>query len=350
MGRALKRETPPLAGAELPHQHFGGALGVHLAARNQHAALGTDGLQKIVRRQVQRAFVQLVAGQKLLRVDAPHAGKQAAGELLDIEDIVADGADKGKVRCRFQRVKLFPQHAGHVHQVEVIDRDPLLAAGDAGLVGGFGAGGARKRVDESRLAHVGDADNHYANRRAHHAAVAAAGHQGRKLFLDGAFGSGGTAALLGVHRKAASPGTFEIGQPLLGDLGVGQIRFIEDVQVGLARRDALDLGVQAGKRDARIENLQNAVHIADLFFHQAQGLGHVTGEPLDLTAVDDVTLAHCTAPILLKGRMRHRAVPRMSRVSTQPISVLRLSLDPLRLSPIRNRQLSGTVRGKSIPS
>ena len=119
--------------------------------------------------------------------------------------------------------------------------------------------------------------------------------------------------------------------------------------MGLARRDPLDLWVQAGKRDTRVEDLQNAVHIADLFFHQAQGLGHVTREPLDLTAVDDVTLAHCTAPILLKGRMRHRAVPRMSRVSTQPISVLRLSLDPLRLSPIRNRQLSGTSGGSPSP-
>src|SRR5699024_5809759 len=86
------------------------------------------------------------------------------------------------------------------------------------------------------------------------------------------------------------------------------------------------------------------------FFHQPQGFGHVTWKPLDLTAVDNITLTHSAAPILPNGSNRQIATPSTSRVSTQPISASRLSLELLRLSPMMNRQPSGTVSGKSTPS
>ena len=112
------------------------------------------------------------------------------------------------------------------------------------------------------------------------------------------------------------------------------------------RGNALDLRVQAGKRNPGVKDLQDTVHIADFLFHQPQGLGHMTRKPLNLAAVDDITLAHSTAPILLNGIILHRATPSTSRVSTQPISRSRLSLELLRLSPMMNRHPSGTVMGK----
>src|SRR5699024_9171242 len=107
-----------------------------------------------------------------------------------------------------------------------------------------------------------------------------------------------------------------------------------------------DLRVQAGKRDTRIEDLQNTVHVADLFFHQTERFGHMPREPLDLPAVDNVVLTHSITPIASNGMTRYRATPSTSRSSTQPISRSRLSLDWLRLSPIRKRHPFGTVIGK----
>ena len=112
MGRALQRDTAPLAGAEFPDQHFGGTLGVNLAAGNQHTALGTDGLQKVIWRQSQSLFIQLVALHQALRIDGPHAGQQTTGKLLDIQDIIFDGTDERQIGGGFQTVNVNPDSPG----------------------------------------------------------------------------------------------------------------------------------------------------------------------------------------------------------------------------------------------
>ena len=110
--RAFQRDTAPLAGAEFPDQHFGGTLGVNLAAGNQHTAPGTDGLQKIIWRQSQSLLIQLVALHQALRIDDPHAGQQTTGKLLDIQDIIFDGTDERQIGGGFQTVNVNPDSPG----------------------------------------------------------------------------------------------------------------------------------------------------------------------------------------------------------------------------------------------
>ena len=110
--RAFQRDTAPLAGAEFPDQHFGGTLGVNLAAGNQHTALGTDGLQKVIWRQSQSLLIQLVALHQALRIDGPHAGQQTTGKLLDIQDIIFDGTDERQIGGGFQTVNVNPDSPG----------------------------------------------------------------------------------------------------------------------------------------------------------------------------------------------------------------------------------------------
>ena len=110
--RAFQRDTAPLAGAEFPDQHFGGTLGVNLAAGNQHTALGTDGLQKVIWRQSQSLLIQLVALHQALRIDDPHAGQQTTGKLLDIQDIIFDGTDERQIGGGFQTVNVNPDSPG----------------------------------------------------------------------------------------------------------------------------------------------------------------------------------------------------------------------------------------------
>ena len=110
--RAFQRDTAPLAGAEFPNQHFGGTLGVNLAAGNQHTALGTDGLQKVIWRQSQSLLIQLVALHQALRIDGPHAGQQTTGKLLDIQDIIFDGTDERQIGGGFQTVNVNPDSPG----------------------------------------------------------------------------------------------------------------------------------------------------------------------------------------------------------------------------------------------
>ena len=147
------------------------------------------------------------------------------------------------------------KRAGHVHQVVIIHGDPLFAAGNAGFVGRFGAGSTGKGIDEGGFAHIGNAHHHHTDAGTDHAFFAAALHQGGKFFFNGAFDCTCLAALFGVHGQAASPGTFEVSQPLGSDIRVRQVGFIHNIQVRLAGGDAFNFRVQAGKRDARIQNL-----------------------------------------------------------------------------------------------
>ena len=92
----------------------------------------------------------------------------------------------------------------------------------------------------------------------------------------------------------------EISKPLGGDLRVSQVGLIQHIQMGLACGDPLDLRVQAAQRDAGVQQLKDAVHLADIRFHHAQGLGHMTREPLNILPGNKF-FTHVMLPIAEKG-------------------------------------------------
>ncbi len=71
-------------------------LGIHLAAGNQHTALGADGLQQVIGRQSQPAHPACSAGHQALGIDGARSDSNCR-PALDIQDIIFDGADERQI-------------------------------------------------------------------------------------------------------------------------------------------------------------------------------------------------------------------------------------------------------------
>ena len=112
----------------------------------------------------------------------------------------------------------------------------------------------------------------------------------------------------------------EVADPLLGHSRVGKVGFVQRIELGLAVGDALDLRVQAGKRDARIQQHKAGINMLDLLLHHTQGLGHVAREPLNIVLVckPGIHFVHFTTPKSVKGIKHNSTLPRISRSSMQP--------------------------------
>ena len=114
-------------------------------------------------------------------------------------------------------------------------------------------------------------------------------------------------------------GGAEVSDPLLCHSRIGQICLVHHIELWLAGRNALHLGVQAGKRDAGIQQHQTGIHMLDLRLHHPQGLGHVAGEPLDVILICKAGIVvHFTTPKSEKGKKQSSTLPRISRSSMQP--------------------------------
>ena len=112
----------------------------------------------------------------------------------------------------------------------------------------------------------------------------------------------------------------EVADPLLGHCRVGKVGLVQRVELGLAVGNALDLRVQAGKRDARVQQHKAGINVLDLLLHHAQSLGHVAREPLNIVLVckPGIHFVHFTTPKSVKGIKHSSTLPRISRSSMQP--------------------------------
>jgi hypothetical protein len=161
-------------------------------------------------------------------------------------------------------------------QAVVPQHQLLLDLGHARLVAGLGgATAAHQRIDEGRLADVGDAADQQAQR------LERTGARRRQFAAGGQQGLGRRA--LGLQRlRTRARQRVEVRQPLRGARRVGQVLLVEQLERGLVLRQLLQQGVAARTRAARIEQFDHHVDaglhaVADRLPRQV----HVTGEPLD---------------------------------------------------------------------
>ena len=175
-------------------------------------------------------------------------------------------------------------------------------------------------VDEGGFAHIGDAAQHYLRFGTAHAAILAALQQTGKLLFNSHLHSVCAALLLGADGHAAGICGVEVADPLLGHSRVGKVSLVQRIELGLAVGDALDLRVQAGKRDARVQQHKAGINVLDLLLHHAQSLGHVAREPLNIVLVckPGIHFVHFTTPKSVKGIKHNSTLPRISRSSMQP--------------------------------
>jgi hypothetical protein len=144
-------------------QNLGGAVDVELAAAQQAAAPAGDRLQQCAR--LVGDFVQLVAD---LERPGITLDQKPAGELRYVagfEDGVADATGGGQAVGPLLIVQLRPQHAGRIIETHAdVQSHPLLAPGHRRSVLHLGDFSALERIDQGRLADVGDAHDHGAHR------------------------------------------------------------------------------------------------------------------------------------------------------------------------------------------
>ena len=201
-------------------------------------------------------------------------------------------------------VKARPEDAGRVQQLQAgVDADPLLAAGDPGLVPGDGGTPSGYLIYKGRLAHIRDTENHNAQGPAHLSLALELFEPIREQTPHGRRKVLHALAAFGVRLQNRQPPPLEIPVPALGNGGIGQVTAVEDHKARLCPGQAVDVRVAAGTRDAGVEDLAHRVHHPDIFFDHPLGLGHMTGEPLDGHFFIAVLRHYFTSPSSLSGKM-----------------------------------------------
>jgi len=173
---------------------------------------------------------------------------------------------------------LRPQHAGGVDQHgELVQVELLLGLGDGRLVADLGHALLQQGVHQRRLADVGNAHDHDAQRLGRHAAVR---RQGLAQLGD----PGHVGRLLGRHRVGRDAGLGVVpGGPLRGRGGVGQVGLVQHLQAGALAELAqlFDHRVAARLRQARVQDLDDHIGVFHLLRGLLAGGGHVAREPLN---------------------------------------------------------------------
>ena len=121
------------------------------------------------------------------------------------------------------------------------------------LVAGLGDGSPRQGVDQGRLPDIGDAENH-----AHRGAAGPGWNQAPNLLKQARVELG--LALLVNHGVHAITGV-DVRQPLGGDVRVGQIRFVEDLDARPVAPELGDQRILTAERDPGVEDLDDQIDL-----------------------------------------------------------------------------------------
>ena len=225
----------------------------------------------------------------------PQIGHQVAAQGLHIQNIVLHRPGIGQVHAHALVIKFRPENTGGVQKLQIpINRHPLLGAGNAGAILGFGSLAARHLIDKGGLAHVGNTQDHDPHHPAGHTPLRVGAELVRQQLPDGPGEFRRAPAAFGVgfqHRVALGP---KVLRPAFGPLRVRLVHPVQHHHPGLSRRQFIHIRVPAGNRDAGVQNFAHRVHVFDLLGDHPPGLGHVAGIPLNIH--------YQITPIRLKSR------------------------------------------------
>ena len=265
-----------------------------------------------------------------------------AGQRLGVDHVLLDGARVGKAHPDLRVFKLRPQNARRVQkQKPLIDRDPLLAARNAGAVLGLCALAPGDLVDERRFSHIRNADDHELQGPSHLSLLRVP----RQLFSQQRAHrrdeAGNALFRLAVGLQNGIALRPEVLCPFFRQRRVCHVDAVQDDHARLIAADRVDIRVAAGNRDARVENFAHGVDELHILLDHPARLGHVAGVPLDIHgALVRVFLLHDTAPNLCQlcppvtapnsfvcrpGKTTSRTFPKTASFFTQPTSENRLS-------------------------
>ena len=252
-----------------------GFLEIVIAALDAETALGGDAfdhadgvdfidLGAIARRQQGRIALEQLLGQE-------------HGHFFFDQRVRADGVAGRQHQAIAGDGDLRPQHAGRVDEDGVLVQIQfLLHFGHGRLVAHLGHALFQQRIHQGRLAHVGDAHDHDAQRFRWHAAV-------RRQRFGQVRDARHVARLLGRHRVRGHAFLgIEIGDP--GGRGgrIGQVGLVEDLQARALAEQAqlVHHGIATGCRQARVHHFNHQVGVFHGLGRFLAGRVHVSWVPL----------------------------------------------------------------------
>ena len=169
--------------------------------------------------------------------------------------------------------------ARRIEKLQALESDPLFSLGYARLIARNRLFRPRKRIDQGGLSRVGNARHHDAQRlydafffvsclffgkRFHDVLIKPA----HRSFIE----SGNAYRVFSLRRKrGAKPCRVAFFH---------KIAFAEHIDDGFILKEFFQPRIDAGKRRARIQHRNDAIHKLYVFFHHAHRLGHVPRKPL----------------------------------------------------------------------
>ena len=249
-----------------------------------------------------------------------------AGQLLRIHNILFDRAGICQLHTHIGIFKFGPQNTGGIQQKQpIIHRHPLLTSGNTGTVFCLGTLSAGNLVDQCGLANIGNSNDHH-TQRAVHALCGISLNFLLQYRTDSGLKIGNSLSAFAIrcqccHSTAAKP-----GDPPFRCVRIRQIRPIQNNNTGFICTNGIYIRVSAGHRDPGIHDLTNRIHLLQICFDLAAGLGHMTGIPLNIhtfKAHQDI------APILLKSRSASPSSPSGSPGKMQKIALPITSLQSI---------------------
>ena len=213
----------------------------------------------------------------------PQIGHQVAAQCFHIQNIVLHRPGVGKVHAHALVIKFRPENTGGVQKLQIpINRHPLLGAGNAGAILGFGGLAARHLIDKGGFSHIGDPQNHHPHYPAGHALFRIGPQLVCQQLPDGSGKFRRPHAVFCVGFQHGIAFAAEIVCPALRPLRIRLIHPVQHHHPGLPRRQLVHIRVPAGNRNPGVQNLTHRVHIFDLLGNHPPGFGHVAGIPLNI--------------------------------------------------------------------
>ena len=275
-GDGAEASTP-----EIVKDDFRGFRVVDVAALHDAAAAASDLVEDLDR--FLEAFEgAAVAGDQSLRVIAHEVLDEVEYELVNVEDLVVDGADEGEIQADDLTLELRPGDTRGVEQLELlIDIDPLITTGDARLVSGLRHGLPDVGIDKGGLADVWHAEDHRTDDRGLDAALQVLLDEGLRGLIDERVQLLQTALVSCVDLKRVVAAGCEVVCEALRFTTICEIRLIDEEDAGLILREAVDVRITGGFRTAGVDHLDDEVDQLQVLTDVSFCFGHVAGIPLN---------------------------------------------------------------------
>ena len=309
----LEGDGAEASAAEVVEDDLRGFRVVDVSTLHDAAATAAD-LVEDLNRFLEAFEGAAVARDQCLRVIAHEVFDEVEYELVNVQDLVVDGADEGQIQADDLALKLRPGDTRGVEQLQLfIDIDPLITTGDARLVSGLRHGLSDIGIDEGGLADVRHTENHRTDDRGLDAALQVLLDERLRRLIDERIQLLQAALVSRIDFECIVAAGGEVVCEALRLTTIREIRLIDKEDAGLILREAVDVRITGGFRAAGVDDLDDEIDQLQVLTDVSFCFGHMAWIPLNrhnspvfYTSYMYITLHHWMKLIFLNGSSRNQ--------------------------------------------